>query len=206
MTATNLEPAAISRFVAGTMVDDRERAQLAESVLRALVAGPYADRDDQQALRALVDGASPGLLARLLEDQPADGPYGRLAEFVAHVMRVGAALLRLATDTGSMAVLVPHLAATAGALPDGRELDVDAACAHLIALARQMQSSALAGDIEVAWAQASFGARVVRVCAGQMPGTLGPLRELVDTDLDVDDIAGVRKDYCDLAARLLSIT
>lgn len=53
MTAVQLEPTAVSRFVAGTMVDDHERARLSEALLRALVAGPYAHRTDQETLRKL---------------------------------------------------------------------------------------------------------------------------------------------------------
>lgn len=201
MTAANLEQQAITRFVAGTMVDDHERATLAEALLRTLVAGPYAAGADRSALRELFEGVNPSLLARLLEDQPPNCPYARLAAFVAHVMRVGAALLRLGTDTESMAVLLPHLVRSAAALPDG--VDPRAACAHIVGLAHQMQRSALAGDIELAYQQATVGARLVRLCASQMPGTFGALRDLIDTDLTVADVAEVRKDYGALATQVV---
>lgn len=204
MTAVHLEPTAVSRFVAGTMIDDHERARLSEALLRALVAGPYAQRTDQETLRRLFEGANLNLLARLLEDQPPGGRHARLAAFLAHVLRVGAALLRLAADTDSLQLLTPELTATAGALPEHVTTRPQTLPAYLIGLAHSMQASALSGEISTAHRQAATGARLVRLCAAQLPGTLGPLRDLLESDLTEDDMPAVLQDYCDLATNLLT--
>ncbi|WP_156250810.1 hypothetical protein [Pseudactinotalea terrae] len=204
MTAVHLEPAAVTRFVAGTMTDDHERARLSEAVLRALVAGPYAQHTDQDTLRRLFDGANLNLLARLLQERPPGGPHTLLSTFLAHVLSVGAALLRLAADTDSLQLLTPQLTGTAGALPEHVITRPQSLPAHLIDLARSMQAHALSGEIAAAHGQASAGARLVRICAGQLPGTLGPLRDLLDTDLTEADVPAILRDYCDLATTLLT--
>lgn len=196
MPPVNLRHDAVVRFVAGTLVNDAERAELADSVLRALVSGPYASGTDRSALDELFSQANPGMLARLLEARRDQPEHGHLAAFVSHVLRVSSALLRIADDQATVALVLHDLPVPAQ--------DTASAAAQLIALATDMQTSALGGDIEKSYAYASIGARIVRVCSSSLPGTLGAMRELVIDETTESDLEAARREYCALASRLLA--